>query len=60
MVAYTDLKQSIQDYTQNSETTFVAEIPFMVKQVEDRIQHLVQLPMFRKTSTGVTVGTRPS
>tara|TARA_R110000737_G_scaffold348969_2_gene384047 strand:+ start:67 stop:705 length:639 start_codon:yes stop_codon:yes gene_type:complete len=53
MVAYTDLKQSIQDYTQNSETTFVAEIPFMVKQVEDRIQHLVQLPMFRKTSTGV-------
>jgi len=30
----------------------VAELPNMVKQAEDRIQHLVQLPMFRKTSSG--------
>jgi len=52
MVAYTDLVASIQEYTQNSETTFVAEIPNFVKQTEDRIQHLVQLPVFRKSSTG--------
>ena len=52
MVTYTDLKQSVQDYTQNSESTFVAEIPNMVKQVEDRIQHIIQLPVFRKTSSG--------
>ena len=27
MVTYTDLKQSVQEYTQNSEAVFVAEIP---------------------------------
>jgi len=48
---YTELKASIQTYTENTETDFVAEIPTFVKQTEDRIQHIVQLPMFRKTST---------
>ena len=48
---YTSLLASIQEYTQNSEAVFVAEIPNFVKQTEDRIQHLVQLPMFRKTSS---------
>ena len=56
---YTSLLASVQDYTQNSESTFVAEIPNMVKQVEDRIQHIVQLPVFRKTSSGtVTASNR--
>jgi len=56
---YTSLLASVQDYTQNSESTFVAEIPNMVKQVEDRIQHIVQLPVFRKTSSGtVTTSNR--
>ena len=50
---YTSLLSSVQEYTQNSESTFVAEIPNMVKQVEDRIQHIIQLPVFRKTSSGV-------
>ena len=49
---YTDLIQSVQDYTQNTETTFVAELPNIVKQAEDRIYHMVQLPMLRKTQTG--------
>jgi len=56
---YTSLLSSVQTYTQNSESTFVAEIPNMVKQVEDRIQHIVQLPVFRKTSSGtVTASNR--
>jgi len=48
---YTSLVASIKEYTQNSESVFVAEIPNFVKQAEDRIQHLVQLPMFRKSSS---------
>jgi len=56
---YTSLLASVQEYTQNSESVFVAEIPNMVKQVEDRIQHIVQLPVFRKTSSGtVTASNR--
>jgi hypothetical protein len=49
---YASLLASIQDYTQNTETAFVAEIPNFVRQAEDRIQHMVQLPMFRKSQTG--------
>ena len=49
---YTELIQSIQDYTQNSEATFVAELPNIVKQVEDRIYHMAQLPVLRKTQIG--------
>lgn len=48
---YASLLASIQEYTQNSEAVFVAEIPNFVKQTEDRIQHLVQLPVFRKSSS---------
>ena len=49
---YADLIQSVQDYTQNDEATFVAELPNIVKQVEDRIYHMVQLPALRKTQSG--------
>lgn len=49
---YSELTTAIQDYTQNAETTFVSHIPTFVKQAEDRIQHMVQLPMFRKSSSG--------
>jgi len=54
---YTSLLASVQEYTQNSESTFVAEIPNMVKQVEDRIQHIIQLPVFRKTSSGTVTSS---
>jgi hypothetical protein len=49
---YADLIQSVQDYTQNDEATFVAELPNIVKQVEDRIYHMVQIPALRKTQSG--------
>lgn len=51
---FTTLKQAIQDYTQNSETTFVNNLPIIIKQAEDRILKSVQLPDFRKNSTGTT------
>ena len=49
---YTQLKQNIQDYTQNYETTFVADIPTFVEQAEQRIYNTVQFPSLRKNVTG--------
>ena len=51
---FTTLKQAIQDYTQNSETTFVNNLSVIITQAEDRILKSVQLPDFRKNSTGTT------
>ena len=49
---YTQLKQAIQDYTQNYETTFVNDIPLFVEQAEQRIYSSVQFPSLRKNVTG--------
>jgi|TARA_R100001082_G_scaffold77651_1_gene45429 hypothetical protein len=51
---FTTLKEAIKDYTQNSETTFVNNLSVIIKQAEDRILKSVQLPDFRKNSTGTT------
>jgi len=49
---YTTLKQAIQDYVVSDEATLVTNLPIIVKQAEDRILKNVQLPDFRKNSTG--------
>jgi hypothetical protein len=49
---YTTLKTAIQDYLENDETTFVANLPVIVQQAEDRILKNVQLPDFRRNVTG--------
>ena len=49
---YTQLKHAIQDYTQNYESTFVADIPIFVEQAEQRIYNSVQFPSLRKNVTG--------
>ena len=48
----TTLKQSIQDWTQNSESTFVGELDFIIKNAEERIFKSVDLDYFRKNVTG--------
>ena len=48
---YATLKTAIQDYTDNSETTFVANLPNFVKAAEDRIFESVDLELFRKNVT---------
>jgi hypothetical protein len=50
---YTQLKTAIQDYTQNYETTFVADLPVFISQAEQRIYNSVQFPSLRKNVTGV-------
>ena len=54
-LTYTSLKQSLQDYLISDETTFVAEIPNIIKLAEDRILKNVQLPDFKKTAADATV-----
>jgi hypothetical protein len=48
---YAALSAAIQDYTQNYETEFVANIPVFVKQAEQRIYNTVQFPSLRKNVT---------
>ena len=49
---FTTLKSAIQDYTENTETTFVNDLSIIIKQAEQRILDSVQLPAFRKNQTG--------
>ncbi len=51
-MTYAELKNLIQNYLQNSETSFTTYLPDMIKQAEDRILENVQLPVFRKNQTG--------
>ena len=48
---YAQLKQAIQDYTQNTETTFVNNLPLFIRLAEERILKNVQLNLFRKNAT---------
>jgi hypothetical protein len=48
-----ELKTLIQNYVQNSETTFVNTLDDFIKNAEDRIFELIQLDYFRKNVTGV-------
>ena len=50
----TTLKQSVQDWTENEERTFVGEIDFFIKNAEDRIFKPVDLDYFRKNVEGTT------
>lgn len=51
---YAELSAAIQEYTQNYETDFVANIPLFVRQAEQRIYNTVQFPSIRKNVTGFT------
>ena len=51
---FTTLKSALQDYLETTETTFVDNLPTIIKQAEDRILKSVQLPDFRKNSVGTT------
>ena len=56
---FTTLKSAIQDYTQNTESTFVSNLPTLIVQAENRIVKSVELPNFRKNVTGTLTSTNP-
>lgn len=47
-LTYAQLKQAIQDYTQNDETTFVNNLPLFIRLAEERILKGAQLNLFQK------------
>lgn len=49
---YDELKQAIQDYTENDETTFVNNLDIFIKNAEERILKIAQLEVFRKNTGG--------
>jgi hypothetical protein len=50
-VNYAELVSLIQQYTENDEATFVANIPTFVQNTERRIFHAAQLPAYRTNKT---------
>jgi hypothetical protein len=48
---YAELVQLIQDYVENSESSFVANIPRFVRQTEQRVYRTVMIPELRKVAT---------
>ena len=48
---YAQLKQAIQDYTENDETSFVTNLPVFIRAAEERIFKNVQLSLFSKNVT---------
>tara|TARA_R110000796_G_scaffold71608_1_gene162506 strand:- start:2025 stop:2870 length:846 start_codon:yes stop_codon:yes gene_type:complete len=51
---YTTLKTAIQEWTENSETTFKNNLSFFIKNAEEKILKEVDLDYFRKNVTGTT------
>ena len=49
---YSGLKTAVQNYLDNTETTFVNTLDTFIQTTEERILKSVQLPVFRKNVTG--------
>jgi hypothetical protein len=56
---YAQLKQAIQDYTENDETSFVNNLPLFIRQAEERILKNVQLSLFRKNAQATATISNP-
>ncbi|MEG9884114.1 MAG: hypothetical protein V6Z86_05770 [Hyphomicrobiales bacterium] len=51
---YLELRTAITDYCEYDETSFTSNIPLFIRQAEQRIFFLAQLPFFRRNVTGNT------
>ena len=56
---YGQLKTAIQDFTENTETSFVTNLPVFIRGAEDRIFTLVDLELFRKNATSTLTASDP-
>jgi hypothetical protein len=54
---YVELYQAIQDYSENTESLFIANIHRFVEEAESRIYNSVQLPSLRKNVLGTVTGS---
>jgi hypothetical protein len=51
-MTYGQLKQAVQDYTENDEASFVNNIPLFIRLAEERILKSVRLNLFQKNQFG--------
>jgi len=58
-MTYAELVELIQDYVENREPTFVANIPRFVRQTEQRVYRTVMLPELRKNATSTMAAGSP-
>ena len=56
---YAQLKTAITDYTENTETSFVNNLPVFIRAAEERILKLVQLQLFRRNQTATLTASNP-
>ena len=56
---FAQLKTALQDYTENTETSFVTNLPTFITAAEDRIFKLVDLEYFRKNATSAVTQNDP-
>ena len=56
---FAQLKTAIQEYTENTETTFVTNVDDFIRSAEDRIFYLVDLEYFRKNATSAVSQNDP-
>ena len=56
---YVQLYQAIQDYSENTEALFIANIPVFVQQAEERVFNTINFPSLRRNVTGnLSVGNQ--
>jgi len=56
---YATLVQAVKDFTEYSETSFVANIDTFIQNCEERILYSVDLAVYRKNDTGTTTAGNP-
>lgn len=58
-MTYDQLKQTLQDFLETQETTFINNLPLFIRMAEERILKTIQLTLFRKNSVGaLTAGNK--
>ena len=56
---YTQLQDAIKDFAENTETSFVNNLPVFIRGAEDRIFTMVDLELFRKNATATLTNNDP-
>ena len=56
---YAQLKQAVQDFSENTETSFVTNLPVFIRGAEDRIFSVVDLELFRINATSALSNNDP-
>ena len=59
MATLAELTADVESYTTYDDPAFIAQIPNLIRESEERIWYFVQLPFFRKAQTGTMTAGNP-